>query len=275
MNDVLKIILVLALAYVALSAFVYFKQASLIYYPDLAGRTIVSTPENIGLAFEDVQLTTHDKIKLHGWFIPHEEARGTVLFFHGNAGNISHRLDSIDIFHRLQLNVMIIDYRGYGQSEGHTSEQGTYKDALAAWEFLTQTKEIDEQQIIIFGRSLGGAIAAWLASQISSAGLIIESSFSSVPAMGQRLYPFLPVTWLAHIRYDTQSYVAQTICPKLILHSKDDDIIPFAEGENIFNSAREPKLFYTLQGNHNNGFIQSGENYVNAMDNFITDVLNP
>ncbi|MCW9055294.1 MAG: alpha/beta hydrolase [Gammaproteobacteria bacterium] len=268
-TDIWKIALVIIIAYAALSALVYFKQASIIYYPELPGRKITATPEKINLSFDDVEFFTEDRIKLHGWFIPHDQARGTLLFFHGNAGNISHRLDSIEIFHRLNLNVFIFDYRGYGQSEGRTTEQGTYRDAEAAWRYLTESRNINPREIIIFGRSLGASIAAWLASQHQPASLIVESGFSSIPAMAKRLYPFLPVGWLAHFKYNTRDYVSRTSCPVLIAHSTDDEIIPFDEGREIYRTAREPRRFYEMRGGHNDGFMISGSDYRNELRSFI------
>lgn len=273
MHDVLKIIVILLLAYIALNAFVYFKQASIIYYPDLMGRDLTSTPADIGLGYENIEFDTSDRIKLHGWFIPHPDPMGTLLFFHGNAGNISHRLDSIAVFQQLRLNVFIFDYRGYGKSEGRPTEKGTYSDALAAWHFLTETKNFRPEEIIIFGRSLGGSVAAWLASQQTSAGLVVESSFTSVPNMGKQLYPFLPIDWLAHYKYDTQAYVSKTACPVLIAHSPEDDIIPFSEGEKLYASANQPKQFYSMRGDHNNGFIISGDHYIEALASFVDSSL--
>lgn len=273
MSDFLKIIFILFIVYAAFSAFVYFKQTSIIYYPDFPGRKISATPESLGLVFENVEFYTADKIKLHGWYIPHDQARATLLFFHGNAGNISHRLDSIAIFHKLHLNVFIFDYRGYGQSEGKISEPGSYRDAEAAWHYLTRNRGITEKQIIIFGRSLGGSIATWLASHHSPAALIVESGFSSVPAMAKRLYPFLPIDWLVHFNYDTKEYIRTVTTPVLIAHSPDDEIIPFDEGEIIFQSANKPKQFFELQGGHNDGFIMTGNDYLTALDSFINNSL--
>jgi len=269
MTDILKIALAIIMLYAIFSAFVYFKQSSLIYYPNLAGRNITATPENIGLKFDDVEFFTEDRIKLHGWFIPHDQARGTLLFFHGNAGNISHRLDSIEIFHQLNLNVFIFDYRGYGQSDGKTTEHGTYRDAEAAWQYLTESRQIKPREIIIFGRSLGASIAAWLASQHQPASLIVESGFSSIPAMAKRLYPYLPVGWLAHFKYDTREYVSRTSCPVLIAHSTDDEIIPFDEGREIYRTANEPRRFYEMRGGHNDGFLISGSDYRDELRSFI------
>jgi fermentation-respiration switch protein FrsA (DUF1100 family) len=259
--------------YAAFSIYVYFMQSGLIFYPNMPGRNLVSTPETIGLDYQNVELVTDDNIRLHGWFIPHENAKATLVFFHGNAGNISHRLDSIAIFHRLELNVFIIDYRGYGQSEGKITEKGTYRDAEAAWNYLSHTRGISEDQIIIFGRSLGAAIASWLANQHTPAALIVESGFTSVASMGQRLYPFLPVRWLTHFKYDAKSYVSKISCPVLVAHSRDDEIIPYDEGRKIFAAAAEPKQFLEMSGGHNDGFIVSGEAYINGLKSFINQYL--
>ena len=253
MASIWKLLIIATGVYAALSIYVYYMQSNLIYYPNMPGRDLVATPADIGLDYQDVEFVSEDNIRLHGWFIPNQDADATVLFFHGNAGNISHRLESIDIFNRLGLNVFIIDYRGYGQSEGKITEKGSYRDAEAAWRYLVDTHGIDEQQIIIFGRSLGASIAAWLASKHTPAALIIESAFTSVPAMGQRIYPFLPVRWLTRFRYDTKKYVKNISCPVLVAHSKNDEIIPYDEGREIFDAAPEPKTFLEMQGGHNDG----------------------
>lgn len=264
-----KLLIIAIGFYAVLNLYVYYMQSNLIYFPDLAGRELVSTPKDIGLDYQDVEFVTEDDIKLHGWFIPNENAEKTLLFFHGNAGNISHRLQSIDIFNRLGLNIFIIDYRGYGQSEGKITEKGSYRDAEAAWHHLVNTRGIDEDKIIVFGRSLGASIAAWLASKKKPSALIIESGFTSVPSMGQRLYPFLPVRWLAHISYDTQQYVQSVTCPVLVAHSKNDEIIPYDEGRKIFDAANKPKRFLEMRGGHNDGFVISGSSYIDGLRNFI------
>jgi len=268
-----KLLIIGILAYAAMNAFVYFMQSRLIFYPNIPGRALVATPEDIGLPYENIEFVTEDNIRLHGWYIANQQAKGSLLFFHGNAGNISHRLDSIKIFHRLQLNVFIIDYRGYGQSEGKTTEKGTYLDAQAAWNYLINTRGISEKQIIIFGRSLGASIASWLASKHAPAALIIESGFSSVPSMGQRLYPFLPIRWLAHYKYNTKHYVKNVSRPVLVAHSRYDDIIPYEEGREIFLAAAQPKQFLEMRGGHNDGFIVSGSAYINGLQLFINKNL--
>jgi fermentation-respiration switch protein FrsA (DUF1100 family) len=269
MTGIVKLLIVGACIYAALNIYVYYMQSNLIYFPNLAGRELVATPKDIGLDYQEVDFVSEDDIKLHGWFIPSENAEKTILFFHGNAGNISHRLESIDIFNRLGLNVFIIDYRGYGQSEGKITEKGSYRDAESAWQYLVNTRGIDESQIIVFGRSLGASIAAWLAGKHAPSALIIESGFTSVPSMGQRLYPFLPVRWLAHFKYDTMQYVQSVTCPVLVAHSKDDEIIPYDEGRKIFDAANDPKHFLEMLGGHNDGFRVSGSAYINGLRDFI------
>ncbi len=273
MNTVWKFLILAACLYAGVVALVYFRQASLIYYPNVAGRELTATPQHIGLAFEEVELITEDKLRLHGWFISSNNARATLLFFHGNAGNISHRLDSIAIFNRMRLNVLIFDYRGYGQSQGRVTEAGTYRDAEAAWSYLTENRGVDANKIIVFGRSLGSSIAAWLASRRRPAALILESSFSSVPSMAQRLYPFLPVKWLAKFRYDTAQYVSTLSCPLLVVHSKADEIIPYAEGRLVFDAASADKQFLDIRGGHNDGFIVTGRAYVDGLSLFIDSRL--
>jgi fermentation-respiration switch protein FrsA (DUF1100 family) len=273
MNTVWKFLTLAICLYAGVTALIYFQQSSLIYYPDAAGRGLTATPQQIGLAFENVELTTEDEVRLHGWFIPSDSARGTVLFFHGNAGNISHRLDSIATFNRMGLNVFIFDYRGYGQSQGRATEAGTYRDAEAAWSYLVETRGIDANNIIVFGRSLGASIAAWLASQYTPTALILESGFSSVPSMAQRMYPFLPVKWLSRFNYDTRQYVSTIASPLLVVHSKNDELIPYAEGRLVFDAAPANKQFLDIRGGHNDGFIVTGQSYTDGLSTFIDNWL--
>jgi fermentation-respiration switch protein FrsA (DUF1100 family) len=248
-------------------------QPRLIFLPDLPSRTLGPGPDAIGLAHETVEIATEDGIKLHGWFVPSPAPRGVVLFFHGNAGNISHRLDSLKIFHDLNFSTLIIDYRGYGASEGRVSEQGTYRDAEAAWRYLTERRGVPASQIVLFGRSLGGAVAAYLASRHAPAALVVESGFVSVPDMAAVLYPWLPARWLARIRFPTGEFLGAASCPVLIVHSRDDEIIPYDQGEALFERAGEPKQFLTLRGDHNGAFLLSGRHYRDGLDGFLLSVL--
>jgi fermentation-respiration switch protein FrsA (DUF1100 family) len=182
-------------------------------------------------------------------------------------------LDSIRIFHDLKLAVFIFDYRGYGQSEGRPSEPGLQRDALAAWQFLTAEHGVAPEKIVLFGRSLGAAVAAWLATQKPPGALIVESAFTSVPDMAAELYWWLPARWLARFEHATRDYVAQVRCPVLVVHSPEDEIIPFRHGEAIFAAAHAPKEMLRLRGGHNEGFFVSGEQYVRGLDAFVSRYL--
>lgn len=271
----LAIVLGLYLAFVGL---VYAMQGRLLYLPDMPGRELAATPEDVGLRHEDVRLTTSDGVELHGWFVPAAgDARGTLLFFHGNAGNISHRLESVSQFHGLfngqGLDVLIIDYRGYGQSEGKPSEQGTYRDAAAAWRYLTEERGVAPSRIVVFGRSVGGAVGAWLAANREAGALIVESSFSSLPALAGELYWFLPVRWLSRFRYPTAEYAAAADCAVLVIHSREDDIVPFHHGRAIYESAGQPRQFLELSGPHNGAHVLSEERYLEGLEEFLTTAL--
>jgi hypothetical protein len=264
----LKLVSVLAGGYGLLLLFMYLMQGRMLYLPDVPGRKLIMTPEYAGLDFEDVRIPTADGVSLHGWFIPGESER-VLLFFHGNAGNISHRLDSIRQFHQLGLSVLIIDYRGYGESGGRTTEAGIYRDAEAAWDYLTGARGVQPEQVILFGRSLGASVAAWLAARRQPLALIVESSFSSVPDIGQELYPWLPVRWLSRLRHATAEYIREVRCPVLVIHSRDDEIIPFHHGQAIFDAAPEPRDFVALHGSHNDGFIRDQQTYLQGLSAFL------
>ena len=197
---IIRLIVFALFSFGIITAVVYFFQDRLLYFPS---SEMAVTPDAVGLEFEEVHFRAADNTALHGWYVPAHDARATLLFCHGNGGNISHRLDSILIFHRLGLNVFIFDYRGYGLSRGRPSEQGMELDALAAWQWLIGEKQADPATLIIFGRSLGGAVAAGLACTRAAAGLILESSFTSYVDIGRDHYPWLPVRLIAKYRYAT------------------------------------------------------------------------
>lgn len=262
-----------AAVYLGLALYLYAFQARYVYFPELPSRQVDATPADIGLAFDAVTLSTADGEALAGWFIPAAAARGTLLYLHGNGGNIGHRLDPIAVFHRLGLNIFIIDYRGYGASSGKPCEEGTYRDALAAWAYLTQEKRLAPERIVLFGESLGGSIAARLAARHPPAGLIIYASFTSVPEMAQALYPMFPASWLARYRYDTRAALNSVSCPVLILHSREDEIIPFSHGQALLEAAHEPKRLVELRGGHNDALLVSRETYALEVGAFLQKFL--
>ena len=266
-QESLRVILTLISAYGVVIVLVFLTQSSLVYFPM---RSVDMSPKKIGLDYEEVQLETSDGVTLSSWFIPAKEQRGVLLFCHGNAGNISHRLESIRIFHDLGLSVLIFDYRGYGRSEGSISEEGTYLDAEAAWEYLVKDRHIKASEIILFGRSIGGSIAAKLAAKRQASALILESSFTSITDLGAQVYPYLPIRLLSRYYYDTSSYLEQINMPLLIIHSSDDEIIPFTHAKALYKNANEPKELLVITGDHNAGFYLSGEHYINGIDRFLS-----
>jgi len=269
----LRLLALAAIGYLLLMALMYSFQSRLVHLPHVPGRELTATPQDIGLDYETVSLEAEDGVGLHGWFLPADDARGTLLFFHGNAGNISHRLESLRIFHGLGLNTLIIDYRGYGESEGSPSEAGLYQDGSAAYHHLTEDRGIAPEAIISFGRSLGAAVAARTAAQYPVAGLIVESGFTSVPDLGAEIYPFLPVRQLSRLHYDTQAFVQTTDVPVLVIHSEDDDIIPYHHGQSLYQAAGDRGSFLKIQGDHNTGFMASGNHYRQGLADFLQSVL--
>ena len=259
-----------AIAYAVIVALVFVFQTRLVYFPE-AAREITTTPQTYGLAYDSLSIRTEDGETLHGWWIPsaNKDARGIVLLFHGNAGNISHRLDYARMFNQLGYATLLVDYRGYGQSSGSPSEQGTYRDALAAWEWLTQSRGAKAADIIIAGESLGGGVASWLAVRHSPRALLLMSTFTSIPDMAAKIYPLLPVRLITRIEYDNLANIRQIKAPVLIAHSRDDDLVPFAHGQALFAAASEPKQFLEMRGGHNEGFIFAREDWAGAVANFL------
>ena len=261
-----SILSVVAVAYLAFAGLLYVMQDRLVYFPT---RELIATPRDRGLDYEELNLLTDDGVRLHAWFVPAPEARAVLLYFHGNAGNISHRLERIAFFQRLRLSVLIVDYRGYGQSAGQPSEDGTYRDAMAAWRHITETRGVASEKIVIFGRSLGAAVAAWLATQVSPGVVILESGFTSVPDLGAEVYPWLPVRWLARFNYPVKEYLTKIHRPVLIIHSRDDELIPFRHGQELLAAANSPKQLLEIGGGHNDAYFLTGADYARGFDDFL------
>ena len=268
-----RVLHILIATYIGFALVLYFSQSHLVFYPE-TGREIIAAPSQAGLPYEDVRLVTTDGLSLHGWYIPAPQPRGTVLFLHGNAGNISHRIDSLQMFHRLGYSTLIFDYRGYGNSSGTPSEQGTYRDAEAAWRYLTERRHIPSCRIVLFGESLGGAVGAWLAARQKPAALVIASGFTSVPDLAQHFYPYLPIRLLARIRYNTRENLRAVAAPVLIAHSPEDEIIPFEHGQALYAAANPPKHLLELAGGHNDGFIFMRESWVGELRDFLGGHIN-
>ncbi len=238
-----------------------------IYFPE---RDLEADPSQFGLAYEEVTFIASDGVRLHGWFVPGQR-RVTFLWLHGNAGNISHRLDNLKLLHnKLGVSVFLFDYRGYGRSQGRPSEQGTYLDAEAALRYIGSREDGSSERVIYFGRSLGAAVAAEMAIHHLPDGLILESAFPSVPYMARRAYPFFPIWPFLRTRYDTQAKIATVDAPVLMLHGEKDDIVPIEAGRQLFDAAKEPKQFYTIHGaGHNDTYRVGGEDYFDALRSFV------
>lgn len=238
-----------------------------IYFPL---REIETDPSNLGLPFDEVYFVTQDGVRLHGWFVPGERAM-TWLWFHGNAGNIGHRVENLALLHQeLGVSIFLFDYRGYGRSEGKPSEKGIYLDAEAALAYLHAREDVHEDRMIYFGRSLGAAVAIELATRHPPAVLILESPFPSVPYIARRHYPFLPVWPLLRTRYDSLPKMKRIDVPLLVVHGDKDDIVPLEAGQKLFDAAGGDKTFYTIRGaGHNDTYLVGGQSYFDELRRFI------
>jgi uncharacterized protein len=228
-------------------------------------------PSVVDLAYEDIYFETEDGVKLNGWYVSSEKPVAAMLFCHGNGGNISYRTESLRQFNTLNLNVFLFDYRGYGKSKGWLTEDGTYRDAAAAYRWLK--KKNPDLPIILFGRSLGANIAADLATKVDAAALIYESGFNSVQDMGSELFPFLPVRWITKYQYNGLEKIKHVKAPILVVHSQDDEVIPYHHGKKLFETAPEPKRFLEITGGHNDGFILSEEIYLRGIRDFLDEMI--
>jgi len=246
-------------------------ESHFIYFPETALRM---TPANVGLDYEDVVFPAEDGTMLHGWFIAGEKNRPVILFFHGNAGNISDRVDNLVKLNQAGLPVFIFDYRGYGRSQGKPSETGTYSDGRGAIIWL-KSKGYDQHNSIYFGRSLGAAVAMQMTLEYQPSGLIMESPFSAIADMGKQHYPLLSrlFGWLISARYDNRAKMAQLQSPLLLIHGTADTIVPVEMGKLLFELAPEPKQLHLIIGaDHNDGFYLQDKNYWQAWEIFFSEI---
>jgi uncharacterized protein len=243
-----------------------------VYHP----RTeLAATGHALGRPFEEVAFLAGDGPELAGWFFPAQttstRARLAVLVCHGNGGNIGHRLELCDALLCTGLNVLIFDYRGYGRSQGRPSEEGTYKDAQAALHWL-QARGFPSDRVVAFGESLGGGVVSELALRTRLAGIVLLSTFTSVPDLGVELFPWLPVKALATIHYDTRAKLPRLALPVLVMHSRTDELIGFHHAQQNFDAAPGPKLFWELTGGHNDPladrrqFVEGWERFLGMLE---------
>jgi fermentation-respiration switch protein FrsA (DUF1100 family) len=241
---------------------------SFIFHPVAA---VDRTPQDVGLEYQNIEFSARDGIRLHGWFVPHAEARSTLIWFHGNAGNIAHRVENLKLLHdKVKVNVFIFDYRGYGLSQGRPSEAGTYLDGEAALAFVLERLNIVAGTIVLFGRSLGAAVAAEMAGRYAVQAVILESPFASIREMARVVFPFLPVGALLQTRYEVVEKIRLIKTPILVLHGDRDEIVPFSQGVRVFDAAPRPKKFYKIAGaGHNDTYMVGADSYFRELRNFI------
>ena len=269
----LHLVAVLLAAYALVLALLWWGQSGMVYHPGIPSREVHSTPADAGLEFESLRLVTADGERLAAWFVagPRDDSP-VVLFLHGNAGNIGHRLDTLSMLHAAGAATLIVEYRGFGESSGQPSEIGTYRDAEAGWRWLVRERGLAPGRIVVFGRSLGAAVAAWLAARVDAAGLVLESAFTSAVDLGAHHYPWVPVRWLSRFRYDTAAHLERVECPTLIVHARGDEIVPFAHAERLA-SMRPPVVdLFVLEGGHNDGMLLSQPRYTERLQRFIASV---
>jgi fermentation-respiration switch protein FrsA (DUF1100 family) len=267
MRPLLILFAVAILAYGGICILAYLGQDRMIFFPT---RSLTDSPAHHNLLFETISLRTSDGEALLAWWIPASPEKGVLIFCHGNAGNISGRLESARQFHDLGLSVLLFDYRGYGESTGKPSEKGLYTDGEAAYTYVTEQRGIDPARVVVFGRSLGAAVATSIASKHLTGAVMLESPFTSAPDLAAEIYPYLPVRLLARYRFDNLSRMDRLqTAGVLIAHSTDDRIVPYGHGRRLYDAVRSNKRFLDLEGNHNNGFIETGERYSEEIRDFL------
>lgn len=269
LKSVFHILLLLLLALAGFAFWLRYHEDRLIYFPE---HPLDATPQQFNLRYQDVWLNTDDGIHLHGWFMPSRKPiEVTVLLLHGNAGNISNRLEKYAVLLDLGVDVFAFDYRGYGSSTGTPSEDGLYRDALAAYRYLTVQRSIAPGKLILYGESLGTAIATELATQVPCGGVILEEAFTSAADVALQMYPFLPMRWLIRSKFDTLGKINRIHAPLLLLHSRDDELFPLRHAERLLAAAEQPKELVVLRGGHNDAFATSASLYRVALQEFFAD----
>lgn len=265
MNIALGIGAGLVLVVVLIRAF----ENRLIFFPPRFPEGFAS-PEAFGVHPEEIWLTAEDGTRLNAFYLPAPASTKVLLWFHGNAENIGMGLEHLKSLSRLGVNILELDYRGYGKSEGSPDEAGVYRDAEAAYRYLTETRKFEAQNIFIYGHSLGGAVGVELASRRPCGGLIVESSFTSVPEMARQIYRFPLAQYLPHSRFDSLAKIARVQAPVLILHGRGDRVVPFSMGHRLYEAAKEPKTLFAVEGGgHDDPYLVGGEAYFDTFSSFL------
>ena len=251
-----------------------YSEKGLIFFPI---RELEATPEEYQLNYADIFFPAADGIRLHGWFVPssNPKVNTTLLWFHGNAGNISHRLENLALLHRfLDISIFIFDYREFGLSAGHISKAGTYLDARGAWSYLVEERGIAPGDILLFGRSLGTALAVDLASVEDCLGVVLEAAFTSSQDMLRRYFFGTIPAELTQSSYDNLGKIHLIRAPLLFIHGEYDEAIPLAMAQRLYESARAPKDFHVVVGSgHNDTYVLGGSGYFQQWRAFLVECL--
>ncbi|UCG13724.1 MAG: alpha/beta hydrolase [Deltaproteobacteria bacterium] len=251
-----------------------YSEKGLIFFPT---RELEGTPAHYQLRYEDIYFPATDKTKLHGWYVPaaNPEKTITLLWFHGNAGNISHRLENLALLHRsLEVSIFIFDYREFGLSSGHISKAGTYLDALGAWHYLVQEREIAPGDILLFGRSLGTALAVDLSVSEPCLGVVLEAAFTSSQDMLSRYFFGAIPPELLHSAYENLAKIHLVRAPLLFVHGQYDEAIPLEMSRRLYQAAKSPKRFYMVPGaGHNDTYLVGGADYFRQWQVFLQECL--
>ncbi len=266
-RSIIVFLMFIMCAYLVFVFILYVLQKKLIYFPE-KGMTL--SPSSVGLEWEQWFVPTPDGVKLSVWWVPVKKAHAyTILFFHGNAGNNSYRVDILRMLNEVGCHTVLVDYRGYGLSTGQPSEKGFYTDAESVWAYMTREKGISPEKIILYGRSLGSGVAGYLANQVPARGLILDSSFPSLREVAKHHYPFIPVRYLLNQIFPVEYYLRSTKIPILMIHSVDDEIVPYKLARELADSIR-PRLFVSLHGGHNTLHEVSRKEYIEALNRFLS-----
>jgi uncharacterized protein len=272
-NRVSMLLVYILVGYVLVLALVRIFESHLIFFPDYPGR-LEGEWHPRALPVQDVWLTAYDGTKLHAWWIPSDKAKLTFLAFHGNAANIANRAPAYEFLRDLPANVFALEYRGYGRSEGKPNEAGLYRDSEAAYQYLVNTRGTDPRTIVSFGQSLGTAVAAHLAAQHEVGGVVLEAPFPSASRVARQVFWFLPgLGLLLHSQFDTQARLGQINAPVLIVHCKQDPVIPFQFGREVYSAARPPKDFLQIDGQcHEEASLIAPTQYRVALQKFLSSI---
>ncbi len=274
MTGVLRLLAVAAICYFVILLVLRLSESRMLYVPG-GSRTLLAPPAELDLGVRRVTVTTSDGLRLVSWTMPVTEGPGYwLLICHGNGGNISEagRPYHYAGLRALGLSLFAFDYRGYGESEGAPSEDGLYRDADAAYRYLRDTLGVPPERIVVFGHSLGSAVAVELATRMPAAGLILDGALTSVVDRAQELFPYAPVRWIAASRYPSIERVGQLTLPKLFLHARGDEVIPIAHGRRLYQAAAPPKRFVELEGTHGDAFDADSAAYFGAIGRFVSEL---